>query len=480
MIVPSLEVGSREPNGTSAKGQDVSQAGALKSDLPLQSTLQGTQIQAIEDLSKDSLSGVLSGQIPSAQAASDLSFSNPTLNGFPTDLSSGALHGDVIPDFSQWSAELQSVLTPAEPNPVRVPAFANSNPLSGSDYLNTIEQLQSTSKNPAFGSKFGLNQPQAALGASVISPDGKFDLRPRGLGKDSTPGFRYLDGSEIHSGVQVENSFGVQGLNPWDAILPPGTAQQAQFQSSGQSQNSIGMPGRGDPLAELGLVDSKKKGGLSEDRLAGISSQVFLGNSGGVKNLSMPLVEMNAQVTTGSGAKQRLSTESLMNVSGQIRSLASSGGGEIRVRLRPNDLGELNIRVMTQGSRVGIQIQAADEKAKKMIEDSVGYLKESLSAQNLSLSRVDLSVLSAGTKGDAGTSGDSQQNTNPWNLSDPSMQQNSGQFLGRHEGQGSRSGAFGEGSFEPTRRTQVATPAFLGAQRMGRGSAAQGRIDVTA
>jgi hypothetical protein len=112
-----------------------------------------------------------------------------------------------------------------------------------------------------------------------------------------------------------------------------------------------------------------------------------LGNGNG-----KPTIEMSAQVVPGANAQDRLSTDAMIGVSGGIRNLSSQNGGEMRIRLRPDHLGELNVRVTTKGGEVGLQIQASDEKAKKIIEDSLHYLKENLSAHQLSLGQVDLTV----------------------------------------------------------------------------------------
>jgi flagellar hook-length control protein FliK len=121
----------------------------------------------------------------------------------------------------------------------------------------------------------------------------------------------------------------------------------------------------------------------------------LVGNSGGFLSNTSPtkmMTEISAPVVPGANAQNRLSTEALMGISGGIRNLSPSGGGEIRIRLKPENLGELHIRVTTHGGKVGLQIQASDEKAKKVIEDSIGYLRESLSAQNLILNQVDFST----------------------------------------------------------------------------------------
>ncbi len=103
---------------------------------------------------------------------------------------------------------------------------------------------------------------------------------------------------------------------------------------------------------------------------------------------------LTGHVTTGAMAQPRLSSESLTDVTSQIRSFTQGGKGmgEIRIRLKPENLGELHLKIVTEGNQVGLQIQASDEHARKVIEESLGHLKESLSSQNLNLSRFDVSI----------------------------------------------------------------------------------------
>ncbi len=107
---------------------------------------------------------------------------------------------------------------------------------------------------------------------------------------------------------------------------------------------------------------------------------------------SIPKSEVNAQVSSGPNYSGQLAPEGLSNLGLGILRTSYQGGGEIRVRLRPDHLGELNIRVLTDGNRVGLKIQASDERAKKILEESIGSLKENLSSQSLNLGTVDFSV----------------------------------------------------------------------------------------
>ncbi len=111
-----------------------------------------------------------------------------------------------------------------------------------------------------------------------------------------------------------------------------------------------------------------------------------------VATQSIPKSEINAQVSSGPHHSGQLAPEGLSNLGLGILRTSYQGGGEIRVRLRPDHLGELNIRVLTDGNRVGLKIQASDERAKKILEESIGSLKENLSSQSLNLGTVDFSV----------------------------------------------------------------------------------------
>ena len=111
------------------------------------------------------------------------------------------------------------------------------------------------------------------------------------------------------------------------------------------------------------------------------------------RTVTMPRpLEVTGHVTQGAMTANRLSSETLLGLSTGIRELRAQGGGEIRIRLKPENLGELHLRVVTSGNSVGLQIQASDERAKKVIEETMSHLKDSLASQNLSLNKVDLSV----------------------------------------------------------------------------------------
>lgn len=163
-------------------------------------------------------------------------------------------------------------------------------------------------------------------------------------------------------------------------------------------------------------LDSQNAQQMAAQMAAGATAGRALGSlSGGAGSIQKGTAEMTGNVVPGSLSKARLSSDSVMGMSNHIRSFEQQGGGEIRVKLNPDNLGELSVRVVARGGQVGLEIRASDENAKKVIEESIDALKESLSTQNLNLARLDVAVGQAHASGDSGSQGagqDLNQNQN--------------------------------------------------------------------
>lgn len=190
-------------------------------------------------------------------------------------------------------------------------------------------------------------------------------------------------------------------------------------------------------------------------------------------------VRMEGGVVAGSMSRNRLSTESVSGIAQSIRQLGS--GGEMRIRLKPDHLGELHLKVTTggqAGTNVGLQIQASDDRARKILEESMGSLKESLASQNLNLGRVDVQVAPAAMQ----TASAGEQAPDSSAFAEGSAFSFSGQQ------QGGRGASGGEGSdFGSSGASDRMTPASSRTARptwsTGGGSArpmASSRLDVIA
>ncbi len=190
-------------------------------------------------------------------------------------------------------------------------------------------------------------------------------------------------------------------------------------------------------------------------------------------------VRMDGGVVAGSMSRNRLSTESVSGIAQSIRQLGN--GGEMRIRLKPDHLGELHLKVTTggqAGTNVGLQIQASDERARKILEESMGSLKESLASQNLSLGRVDVQVAPAATQ----TASAGEQASDPSAFAEGSAFSFSGQQQGGRGASGGEGSEFGSsGAFD--RLTPASGRTAKPTWSTGGGSArpmASSRLDVIA
>jgi len=229
---------------------------------------------------------------------------------------------------------------------------------------------------------------------------------------------------------------------------------------------------------------AKDQGPLAGDTLGLIHPE--LNGKGGValSKSTLPFsvapgtMQLNGAVVPGTMQRNRLSSESVLGVSQGIRELKASGGGEMRLRLKPDHLGELHLKVVSggkTGSEIGLQIQASDERAKKILEESIGSLKDSLAGQSLSLNKVEVQVSapSAGSSSSNSFGQESRSDLFGQQFAQGDSKQ-SGQGNSQQSGErmdGLRSGA----------STRQANQAFVGGSGgSSRSASAAGRLDVMA
>lgn len=313
-------------------------------------------------------------------------------------------------------------------------------------------------------------------------------------------GLSLVDGGEMQAkpaGQPMPGLGGAEYLN---------TLQGVRADAQGQGQG--GMSGDGNPNAESGvgaaLMNQKAKnaqsgkggfqlieGGLSSGNRLGNRAQLKeesrLGASDatlgapihslmqGPQKLAQPANPViTGHVVPGAMMKERLTSESLTNVTTSIRDMRDVGGGEMKIRMNPGNLGELMIRVTTEGNHVGLKVQASDHGAKKILEESISSLKDSLASQNLSLGRVDISVAQPTQ------SASSDLNSQNWNSQSG---QNMAGFDARDGGSGSERSYAQESSGSDRssgRNNSALASAAFSRQSRGAAAAAAGRLDVMA
>ena len=266
-------------------------------------------------------------------------------------------------------------------------------------------------------------------------------------------------------------------------------------EASGEEQAETGENPSGFKLIE-GTFGNNGKKSLTDLDSAGESSLSapyvlhsanLQANQQGFSPVNVPVV-VTGHVVPGAGVQDQLSHEAVANVATGIRNLGANGG-EMKIHLRPEGLGELHVKVTTQGQQVGLQIQASDENAKKILQDSMSTLKESLASQNLSLAKVDVSIAHAFSGGDATHSQHQQQHQQHQSGQPLFTNSDSRDMLGQNSGQQNQGSArWNEGSngdgftARPLRGVAAASArSAMAAAGAGSGSARMdGRLDVLA
>ena len=323
-----------------------------------------------------------------------------------------------------------------QPEPVK-PAGPSITTLSGSEFLGTLGVAGAmASRNSRQDGGADLGGPGQSQGRD---PRGMMKVRPGGAGN-------------------VQAAAGAQAFGTQDALN--GTVE------------GVGAQGRLKPAVKRALEEAPVTPSLMRPHGLDTPSARPIGDAAPV---------VTGHVVQGALAKERLSSEALAGLGMQIRGLGNAGG-EVRIRLKPENLGELHLKVTTQGDQVGLQIQASDERAKQIIEESMSHLKDSLATQSLTLGKVDVSVaqMSDSSSSSWNQSNQQQSGGGQWDASSFQGQQQGQGGFSQQGGQDSRnawgSDSIGDSGLRPSRPAAART-----AGASGRGSAgANGRLNVMA
>lgn len=102
-----------------------------------------------------------------------------------------------------------------------------------------------------------------------------------------------------------------------------------------------------------------------------------------------------AQSQTLAGKLEENREANISEVMKQAQYLVTKGGGEVSVKMSPEGLGDLHLKVMFQDGKLNIEMQTQNKDIKKLVEDSLSELKSGLAAHRLSLEHVKIDTVNA-------------------------------------------------------------------------------------
>ncbi len=80
------------------------------------------------------------------------------------------------------------------------------------------------------------------------------------------------------------------------------------------------------------------------------------------------------------------------NMITQARAILKDGGGEMTLKLSPEGMGTVDLKVVSENGQVSVEIMTQDQNVKKMFEDSVFDIRGALESQNLKIDTFKVGV----------------------------------------------------------------------------------------
>lgn len=224
-----------------------------------------------------------------------------------------------------------------------------------------------------------------------------------------------------------------QALNQTSAVLAKSSAENEKQGQQGEKQNSSGDSGQ---QASLPKFDG------SNDLAAQVSA-LHTGQRSFQSHLGAATGAGAAAAAKPNGDTEAMKDSNVREVMNQAKYLVTAGGGEMTVKMTPEGMGEVNLKVMLDNGKINIEMNAQDKSVKKMLEESLSDLKSSLASHQMRVEHVKINnVVAVDTQNqaqfqsDANSSNSSFQNRQQQEMN---MQNFANSNSGRQREQGSTS-----------------------------------------
>ena len=145
-----------------------------------------------------------------------------------------------------------------------------------------------------------------------------------------------------------------------------------------------------------------------------------------ILRVSHPLLAGTAVATRPTEGKEAHQDVNIRQIMNQAQYLIKKGGGEVKVEMSPEGLGQVHMKMAIHDGKVNLQMATETPEAKQAIEGGMADLKSSLAAHKLSVDHVKVDVVSGSSAGSAADN--SQQSFNQQAQRDNSTRQFWNQF----------------------------------------------------
>jgi flagellar hook-length control protein FliK len=213
----------------------------------------------------------------------------------------------------------------------------------------------------------------------------------------------------------------------------PKTLQALKAEQALQSLNGPTTAGAATAIAALGL---DADGGEDEGDLGGDRSPKEQLSIHGNHGSSVPHTRGEAsnattsfgaalaasQASNASGTEKQESIQQLMK---QAQYMMKKGGGEAKITMNPEGLGEIHMKVTVNEGKVNLEMSAQTKEAKKLIESSMDELRSGLGQHKLTMDQVKVDV---GNQTASDSNSESQKQQRQMNMNQDQSKDQARQF----------------------------------------------------
>lgn len=162
---------------------------------------------------------------------------------------------------------------------------------------------------------------------------------------------------------------------------------QPQVQNSNQPATSDIMASAGNETTFGDSLEDFDEESLSseQDSLAPFMAK----NSEGVQNAGKVAAPFAINMNEPGDPEAPMNVKQVID---QAEYMAKKGGGEMKVKLSPEGLGDLNLKVNMSEGRINVEMLTSSNDAKKLIEKGLGDLKSTLAAHKIQVDQIKVDV----------------------------------------------------------------------------------------
>lgn len=469
----------------SASNSAVASASSATSTSSIDSSLINNSSNNSKSVNKNGLTfaeGMVAGQVPN-QIGQNIIASN-TANNTANNSASNSTSSQQ----TKGKDSSKTLLTPQFQNqklnandPFGLGAFPiTAKSILEKDQLKNLESSKSMVASEEMSAEMVDDLMQATAGIAAL---GSTELQDLELSKTGKSQRGKSNGAQLSKSEAPMG--GLRGFSGSDFLalsqsLNPQVNSRLEVQPTDLLKGNQSLKNRG---SEISIENTTQQNSIS-------NPNINLALSSNLEKIKLQNDTLPLGTAQGSMGKSRMSTDSVQKMSqwiqqmGMGNQLKNGQTQEVNISLKPENLGQLNVRIASIDGKLHLSIRADRPEAKAVIEESIGSLRETLLKHQMQIASLDVQQNSSTSILGSGLIVDALSSQNPNLTSDSGFQQKSalGSFdLSQQSQSGSNAfdskrehGTFSNRGLETNLRTPVLT-ATSNAQ--GR-SLGLGRIDV--